>query len=113
MVSELEETFAGQLRILGVSGWEREVRFAPPRRWRFDFWFPARSLAVEIEGGTWSGGRHTRGKGYESDLEKYNTAQLMGYTVLRYTSTHVNDWSAAQQVAETVGTGGGTDASKG
>ena len=104
--SDLERSFETQLRSLGVSGWERETRFCD-RRWRFDFAWPDRKLAVEIEGGTWGGkGRHTTGTGFAADCVKYNTAALLGWTVLRYTSTHVEDWSAARQVAEVVGSEG-------
>lgn len=63
----------------------REYRFAPPRMWRFDFAYPERKVAVEIEGGVWSGGAHTRGKHFESDCEKYNTAVVMGWRVFRFT----------------------------
>lgn len=63
----------------------REYRFAPPRRWRFDFAYPKRKIAVEIEGGAWTGGAHTRGKHFESDCEKYNTAVVMGWRVFRFT----------------------------
>lgn len=61
-----------------------EYRFAPPRRWRFDYCWPEQFVAVEVEGGVFAGGRHTRGAGYRADLQKYNTATLMGYRVLRY-----------------------------
>jgi very-short-patch-repair endonuclease len=60
------------------------------RRWRFDLAWPALLLAVEVDGGTWSGGRHVRGRGYEGDCEKLNTATLMGWRVLRFTSDMVN-----------------------
>lgn len=66
---------------------QREHRFHKERKWRFDFAIPSAKLAVEIEGGTWSGGRHTRGSGYQADLEKYNTALAMGWKVFRF-STH-------------------------
>jgi hypothetical protein len=60
-----------------------EMRFAEPRRWRFDYAWPHLKVALEVEGGIWTNGRHTRGKGFLGDLEKYNTAALMGWVVLR------------------------------
>lgn len=62
-----------------------EYRFHPERKWRFDFYFPAVKLAVECEGGVYTQGRHTRGKGFLADAEKYNSAQAMGIQVLRFT----------------------------
>ena len=64
---------------------EAEYKFHPVRKWRFDYAIPDLMIAIEIEGGSWVQGRHTRGKGYQGDMEKYNTAQLMGWKVLRYT----------------------------
>lgn len=63
----------------------REYRFHDIRKWRFDFAWPEYKVALECEGGTWSRGRHTRGAGYQGDLEKYNQAAVLGWTVLRYT----------------------------
>lgn len=62
-----------------------EHRFHPEREWRFDFYLPACKVAIEVEGGVWTQGRHTRGKGYIGDMEKYNEAQAMGIKVLRFT----------------------------
>lgn len=64
---------------------EPEYRFAPPRRWRFDWGIPEHRVAVECEGGVWVRGRHTRGSGYVKDLEKYNSAAAMGWLVIRRT----------------------------
>lgn len=68
---------------------ELERRFHPRRRWRFDLAWPAQKVAVEIEGGTWVNGRHTRPAGYAGDLEKYNSAALAGWLVLRYTPDQI------------------------
>lgn len=69
---------------------EREVVFHPERKWRFDFGWLHYWVALEIDGGAWTRGRHTRGKGFISDMEKINEAQLLGWTVLRCTPEDVN-----------------------
>ncbi len=72
----------------------REYRFDPVRRWRFDYAHTTGQMyrdwiAVEIEGGVWSGGRHTRGKGFIGDMEKYNAATCAGFRVIRVTPDQV------------------------
>lgn len=64
---------------------EPEHQFAPPRRWRFDYAWPAQRVALEVEGGVWTGGRHTRGSGFLKDMEKYNRAASLGWRVVRCT----------------------------
>lgn len=61
-----------------------EYVFHPTRKWRFDYAIPQWKVAVEIEGGIWTQGRHTRGQGFLDDLTKYNAAACMGWRVLRY-----------------------------
>lgn len=68
---------------------EREYRFAPPRKWRFDFAWPALRVAVELEGGVWTGGRHATGAGLIADMDKYNAAASLGWRVLRFSATHL------------------------
>jgi hypothetical protein len=62
-----------------------EHRFDAVRRWRFDYAWPGMRIALEVEGGVWSGGRHTRGAGFVGDMEKYNAAAIAGWLVLRVT----------------------------
>lgn len=97
-----EELFALQcsIELHPVSQPAREYRFAAPRRWRFDFAWPDKKVAVEIEGGTWVQGRHNRGSSIAADLEKYNTAALLGWRVLRYTTAMVKSGAAVAQVME-------------
>lgn len=73
---------------------EREFKFHNERKWRFDFAHLETRVAIEIEGGTWSGGRHTRGSGYSKDCEKYNSAALLGWKVFRLTSDMVTTKNA-------------------
>jgi len=56
--------------------------------WRFDVAIPEYKIAIEFEGGAWSGGRHTRGAGFIGDIAKYNAATVHGWKVLRYTHTN-------------------------
>lgn len=73
-------------------GWPDPVlehRFAPPRRWRFDLSWPALLVAVEIHGGVYSGGHHTRGKGFEDDREKINEAICRGWKVIEVSTGQV------------------------
>jgi len=84
--SALEDRFDVQLGAFCGKRFQRGYRFAPPRRWKFDFANPKLKLAVEIEGGSWSGGRHTRGSGFEKDCEKYNEAAILGWYVIRLTT---------------------------
>ena len=66
-----------------------EYKFHKTRRWRCDFCFPDEKVIVEIEGGCWTKGRHTRGKGFMDDLEKYSEAQRMGYRIIRTVPTNL------------------------
>jgi very-short-patch-repair endonuclease len=63
---------------------ERELRFHPVRKWRFDYASTEHKLAIEVEGGVWTKGRHTRPKGFLDDMEKYNNATALGWRVLRF-----------------------------
>lgn len=79
--------------ILNAHGlkYEKEHKFHDKRKFRFDYAVIDLMLAIEYEGGTWSGGAHTRGKHYSSDCEKYNLAQINGWIVLRYTADTVKN----------------------
>ena len=73
---------------------QMELRFHPVRRWRFDFaWIPEK-VALEVDGGTWTGGRHIRGTGYENDCIKLDEAAILGWTVIRATTNMVKDGRA-------------------
>jgi very-short-patch-repair endonuclease len=82
-----------QMTLVGLNP-TPEYRFSPHRRWRADFAFPEQKVLVEFEGATWIQGRHTRGKGFEDDCQKYAIAALLGYQVYRFTAAHVkNGWA--------------------
>ncbi len=66
-----------------------EYRFHDTRKWRFDYAFPAERVALEIEGGAFVGGRHTRGAGFVKDLEKYSHAAALGWRIVRVTPSQL------------------------
>ena len=71
-----------------------EFRFAAPRKWRFDFAWPEKKIALEVEGGIWTRGRHTRGSGFLKDMEKYNAAGKLGWRVFRFSPQEVHSGHA-------------------
>lgn len=100
MGSDLELTLHWQLIQEKITGYTMEYRFHPTRMWRFDFCWPQEKIAVEVEGGTWSGGRHTTGSGFRKDCEKYNHAAKMGFYVFRFTGDMVKKGEAIEWIKE-------------
>jgi len=84
------------------TGWVKEHRFHATRRWRFDYAWIAHLLALEVEGGIWTRGRHTRGAGYQKDIEKYNAAALAGWRVLRISREDWNKGRAGDLIAQAI-----------
>lgn len=93
-MSAIEEILAFQIKAAKLPIPEREYKFHPVRKWRSDFAWPDRLLLVEVEGGTWSGGRHTRGQGFANDCLKYNQAVIDGWRLLRFTSDQIKSGDA-------------------
>lgn len=60
-----------------------EFRFHPTRKWRADYAIEQHKILIEVEGGLWGYGRHNRALGFIKDMEKYNTATSLGWSVLR------------------------------
>lgn len=99
--STLEETFVLHLMSTRLPEMpEREYKFHTERNWRFDFAWPAYHVAVECEGGVYSGGRHVRPQGFIDDCDKYNAAALAGWKVLRFTAQQINSMEAIKLTRE-------------
>ncbi len=67
---------------------QREYRFHPVRRWRFDFAIPKGKVALELEGGLWIRGHHVDPVGYIKEMEKYSEAAYEGWFVFRADSSN-------------------------
>lgn len=91
-------TLAIHIRAKGLPAPAHEFRFHPRRLWRFDLSWPDYKLAVEVHGGVYSQGRHTRGSGFTKDREKINAAIEMGWSVLEYSTEQVVSGEAIRQI---------------
>lgn len=79
-----EHRFAAEIVGAGP-GLRSRLDAAGLRDWRFDRAHVPAMVAVELEGGVWSNGRHTRPAGFEGDCMKYNAAAAAGWLVFRLT----------------------------
>ena len=98
-MSDLEDTLVEQVRQAGLPEPERQCRKpwdGTGRRFRGDLCWAEARIVAEVDGGTWSGGRHTTGSGYARDCEKQNLAHLAGWTVYRFDGRMVKDGRALQ-----------------
>jgi very-short-patch-repair endonuclease len=100
MKSSLEETLLLLIKADNLPQPEREYRFHPTRKWRFDFAYPERKIGIECEGGTWAKSRHTTGSGYRGDCEKYNAASILGWRVLRFTRDMIESGEAIETIRQ-------------
>lgn len=124
--SFLEATLARQLKGKKIP-FQREYRFHPTRRWRYDFYLeaedkyadwpeppfgvnllppeepPKRKILVDVQGGLYmrgTRGKHARPAGYRNDAEKMHAAQQMGYQVIYVTADMVTDGTALKMIRE-------------
>ena len=75
-----------------------EYRFHPQRKWRADYCWPAHMLMLEVNGGVWTQGRHTRGQGAIDDMAKLSEAAILGYRVLYCTPEQMHNGIALDRV---------------
>ena len=96
-----ETRFRHQLEVLKLDGWVRELEFDKEfggRKWRFDFAWPEKKIAVEVHGKVF-GGRHTRHTA-TGDWEKMNQAVLLGWRVITVWDKTLEDWTGVGMVEE-------------
>lgn len=92
-----------QLNLVGILI-ETEFRFHPVRKWRTDWHVVDTKILIEFEGGLFAKGKqgHSSINGIHRDIEKYNNAALLGYTVIRVTPKHVESGQALQWIEQAV-----------
>ena len=106
-----------QLLERGLPFPEQEYFFAAllGRQWRFDLAWPGIGyrIAFEQEGAVFGraiqgadgktyrlGGRHNSGAGMQADCEKYSRAAILGWCVIRATTTMIRDGQAIELLVD-------------
>lgn len=97
-MNELEIYLTG----MGIS-YETEYRFHNTRKWRTDYYISDYNLAIEIEGGVYINGRHTRPSGFMRDIEKYNQLTVYGIILLRYTPRMIKKCEFTKDLDDIIG----------
>lgn len=92
--SDLEAWLYRDIRAVGLPEPESEFMFHPTRKWRSDFAWPQQKVLVEVEGGSWVKGRHSRAYGFEADCRKYNAATELGWKLYRFTGSMIKSGEA-------------------
>lgn len=104
-VEQHRREFRAWCRVNGLSNPTHEYSFARKshrRGWRFDWAWPDADgdggVALEIDGGAWTQGRHTRGKGFIEDQEKRAAAVTLGWRMLNVTPQTLYTDSTAENL---------------
>ena len=92
---EAEETLFQELEELLI-GYERKFQFESTKNWRFDFYIVKLRLLIEIAGSPWAVGRG--GKKIANAFNKYDLAEDMGYTFVRFEPDHIESGYVIQWI---------------
>jgi len=98
--SMLELSLLNRILLTGLPAPAKQFKFCPTRKWHADFAYPSAMLLIEVDGGGYVAGRHTRGKGFEDDCERTSTAAALGYRVVRVTRNLIEDGRAVALIAQ-------------
>jgi hypothetical protein len=87
-------------RLAGLPQPVPELRFHPVRKWRFDHAWPDHKLALEVQGGIFVSGRHSRGAALMKEHEKLNAAASLGWRVCFVTPKQIANGEAINIVSQ-------------
>ena len=78
--------------LIGITKITPEFKFHPERRWKIDYYIEhkGKRVALEVEGGIYTGGRHINPTGFLKDMEKYNAMAVMGIYLYRCTPNELH-----------------------
>jgi hypothetical protein len=79
---------------------EGQYRFVDGRQYRWDRAWPAQMVAVEVQGGVWVNGAHSRGSGVQRDCMKLSLGAALGWRCLPVTPEMIEDGSAVELIRQ-------------
>lgn len=95
--SWLEDLLQQQIALAGLPVPEPQYPFAREatgRLWRFDLAWPAQRVGLEVQGGLYIRGKHSRPTGQRKDAEKQSHAAILGWRVLVVTDRQITSGEA-------------------
>lgn len=98
-----QRLFLAILQQQGLPAPTLEHRFHPDRKWRWDYAWPSHRVALEVQGGVWTGGRHGRGSGIVKDMEKYTAGAVLGWRLLLVEPKQLPTLGTATLIREALG----------
>ena len=90
------DVLAFHIRALNLPAPAREHHPFADRKFRLDLSWPDRWLFAECDGGEWTHGRHGRGRGMQTDCEKWNLLTLAGWRGLRFVGSQIRSGYAIE-----------------
>jgi very-short-patch-repair endonuclease len=114
----MKTDFLTGCKVRGIPTPDFEWLFAAGRKFAFDWAWPEHKIALEIEGGIYGRGKacpmcgrkavgaHTSIERLKSDMEKYNLAAVLGWSVLRVRPEQIDSGEAFDLVERILATAG-------
>jgi hypothetical protein len=98
--SELEMMLLTRLEAASLPLGQGQYRFFPGHQYRWDRCWVAQMVAVEVQGGVWSNGAHSRGSGVQRDCLKLSIGAALGWRVLPVTREMIESGRAVELIAQ-------------
>lgn len=98
--SELEWLLLNRLEWAGLPTGQAQYPVVTGRQFRFDRAWPEQRVAVEVQGGVWANGAHSRGSGVQRDCVKLSMAAAVGWRVLPVTREMIESGQAVTLIKQ-------------
>lgn len=101
--SDLEMMLLTRLEHAGLPLGQTQYPVVVGRQFKFDRAWPNQRVAVEVQGGLWVAGAHSRGSGVERDCIKLSIAAAVGWRVLPISKAMIESGEAIALIRQALG----------